>query len=235
MRIILPWTTWCRGHWRRLLVLIFASLLPLLWFGAIAEDLIEYERFAYDAPIMEGVHSVASARLDRFMRAISKLGQNWGVVPLDIAVLVMLLARRRWSLAGFWAAAVGGGAVLTVAAKLLFHRARPDVWVAVASEKTFSFPSGHAMGSMAAMAAIVVLLWPTRWRYAALISGAVFVMAVGLSRVYLGVHYPSDVLAGWTGALGWVIGVAALMWDKLSAGAPEKNDHRHGSGSQSTP
>ncbi|MBK6729101.1 MAG: phosphatase PAP2 family protein [Xanthomonadales bacterium] len=231
MPIPFSWTTWCREHWRRLLVLAFASLLPLLWFGAIAEDLIEYQRFAYDAPIMNGVHRVASARLDGLMRLISKLGQNWGVVPLDIAVLVILLARRRWSLAGFWAAAVGGAAVLTVAAKLLFHRARPDLWVSVASEKTFSFPSGHAMGSMAAVAALVVLLWPTRWRYFALIIGAAFVVAVGLSRVYLGVHYPSDVLAGWTGALGWVVGVAALMWNGLSGAVMEKSARQQRAGS----
>lgn len=66
-----------------------------------------------------------------------------------------------------------------------------------------SFPSGHAMGSATLAAAVVMLLWRTRWRWPALVLGVCFAVWVGASRVYLGVHYPSDILAGWTAALTW--------------------------------
>jgi membrane-associated phospholipid phosphatase len=71
-----------------------------------------------------------------------------------------------------------------------------------------SFPSGHAVGSMAVVAALVVLVWPTRHRWPVVIAGGVFAAAVGASRVYLGLHFPSDVLAGWSWAVAWT----AAMW-----------------------
>jgi undecaprenyl-diphosphatase len=211
------WLSWSRRHWRRLLVLVFASILPMLWFAEIAEDLVEHEGFFYDAPILQALHAFSSDGYDALARSISLIGLRWGTVPLDIAVFVFLLARRQSMHARYWAVAVGGAAVLNVVAKHAFARTRPNLWQSIAPENTFSFPSGHAMGSMAAMAALVVLLWPTRWRYPMLIFAATFVVAVGLSRMYLGVHYPSDVLAGWAASLGWVIGVSALMWGRLSA------------------
>jgi membrane-associated phospholipid phosphatase len=71
-----------------------------------------------------------------------------------------------------------------------------------------SFPSGHAVGSMAVVATLVVLLWPTRHRWTVVVAGSVFAAAVGASRVYLGFHFPSDVLAGWSWAVAWT----AAMW-----------------------
>jgi undecaprenyl-diphosphatase len=81
-------------------------------------------------------------------------------------------------------------------------------------ESTFSFPSGHAMQSMAVGAALVILLWETRWRYVALLLSASFVLAVGLSRIYLGVHYPSDILAGWAASVAWVVGLRSVMMNR---------------------
>ena len=71
-----------------------------------------------------------------------------------------------------------------------------------------SFPSGHAVGSMAVVATLIVLVWPTRHRWAVVVAGGVFAAAVGASRVYLGYHFPSDVLAGWAWAVAWT----AAMW-----------------------
>jgi undecaprenyl-diphosphatase len=81
----------------------------------------------------------------------------------------------------------------------------------------YSFPSGHAMRSMAAAAAVVLLAWPTRRRRPVAIVAAVFVAVLGLALVYNGWHWPSDVLAGWCLALAWV----ALLWQVLAPAGRE--------------
>jgi undecaprenyl-diphosphatase len=118
---------------------------------------------------------------------------------------------------------VGGGWLLNRSAKALFGRERPKLWESVAPETSLSFPSGHAMASMALIAALVVLLWPTRWRYPTIGLGGIFVLLVGLSRVYLGVHYPSDVLAGWIASFAWVMGVSVLLYGRVGRLASENS------------
>jgi len=215
-----PLIAWALQHWVRMTLLVFGSIVPLLVFAEFAEDLVEHETFWYDRPVLEGLHAFAREGYDQLMVVMSLLGYGWGIVPLDIAVGLFFIYRRRWTIVGFWAVAVGGAAALNVGAKLLFARSRPSLWESIAPESTWSFPSGHAMGSMAAMAALIVLLWPTRWRWPMVIFGVTFVVSVSLSRVYLGVHYPSDILAGWMASLGWVIGITTIFWGKLSHEPP---------------
>jgi membrane-associated phospholipid phosphatase len=206
---ILPWL---RIHWLRLLVLFSGVLIPLYVFGELAEDVAEHESFFFDQPILLFLHSHATLILDQIMLFFSRVGYSFGVIPLDILIPLLLLWRRRWGDALFWILAVGGAAVLNLAAKQLFGRIRPDLWLSLAPETTFSFPSGHAMGSMALVAALIVLVWPTSWRWPAIILGGLFVFLVGLSRIYLGVHYPSDILAGWAASLAWVVGVSFVLY-----------------------
>jgi undecaprenyl-diphosphatase len=139
------------------------------------------------------------------------VGSGVWVAPFDVLVFAVLLGTRRWIDAFFWALATGGAALLNLLAKHGFARARPDLWPSIAPETSFSFPSGHAMQSMAVAAALVVLLWPTLARWPVLVLGAGFTLLVGVSRVYLGVHFPSDVLAGWAASLAWVAGLALLF------------------------
>ena len=207
-RQILPWL---RRHWLRLLLLFGGVLIPLYVFGELAEDVAERETFFFDQPVLLFLHSQATPLLDQVMLFFSRVGAGFGVVPLTILIPLLLLGQRRWGDAFFWMLAVGGAVGLNLAAKQMFGRIRPDLWLSLAPETTFSFPSGHAMGSMALVTAVVVLVWPTSWRWPALILGALFVLLVGLSRIYLGVHYPSDILAGWAASLAWVIGVS-FVW-----------------------
>ena len=92
------------------------------------------------------------------------------------------------------------------------HRTRPTYGAAYLRGHSFSFPSGHAMGSMTLAAVLVLLAWNTRWRWPALVFGVLFAGSVSLSRIYLGVHYPSDILAGWCAALVWVVGCFLVMF-----------------------
>jgi undecaprenyl-diphosphatase len=214
---ILPWL---RIHRSRLLVLFAGVLIPLWVFGALAEDVLDQERFFFDTPILLFMYTHATPVLDLVMIFFSLIGYRFGVVPVDLLVLGLFLWRRRWGDALFWGLAVGGAAILNLAAKQSFERIRPQLWLSIAPETTYSFPSGHAMGSMALAAALVVLLWPTRWRSITLLVGAFFVLMVGLSRVYLGVHYPSDILAGWAASLAWVIGVSVVLYGRLTKPTP---------------
>jgi len=149
--------------------------------------------------------------MDRFAVLMSRLGYMWGVVPLDIGIIVWLAWRRRFRDGLFFGLAVLGSVMLDVVAKLHFARVRPSLWISFAPENTFSFPSGHAMGSATLAVALILLLWPTRWRWLTLIGSVLFVALVGLSRVYLGVHYPSDILAGWAAGTAWVVAVHQLV------------------------
>ena len=190
--------------YRRRLLLLFAGLLLPLWgFAELADEVHEGAGFAYDVPLLEFAHAAAHAGLDRVLLVVTHLGYEWFVVPFDVLLVLSLAARRRVREGLFAALALGGSALLNMAAKQVFARARPELWTSLAPEHSFSFPSGHAMGSMTLAWVVVLLAWRTRWRWPVLLVALPFSLLVGLSRVYLGVHFPSDILAGWAAASTW--------------------------------
>jgi membrane-associated phospholipid phosphatase len=204
-----------RARWKLLLILFFGVGLPLVAFGALAEDVASEGGLPWDTPILRLVHGHSTPGRDAAMKLISAVGYAYGVVPAGFVIFFALLAARRRGNALFWAVAVGGAGVLNQGAKLFFRRTRPELWLSPAPEPTYSFPSGHAMGSMALVAALAVLAWPTRWRWWAIILGSTFTLLVGFSRIYLGVHYPSDVAAGWAASLAWVLGLSQIAYGRL--------------------
>ena len=205
----------CGGFVRRhgwQLALLFAGVLLPMWaFMELADEVHEAEAIPFDEPLLLFAQSMASDGLDRWFLFFSAIGYAWGVVPVDIGLVVVLFALRRWRQGLFAALATGGSGLLNMGCKRLFERDRPGLWESIAPETTYSFPSGHAMGSMTLALVLVVLSWHTRLRWWMLAAMTVFVPMVGLSRVYLGVHYPSDILAGWAAAAMWTIGVYLLV------------------------
>lgn len=209
---------------RALLALFLTVLVPLAIVGQLADEVWEGEGLPFDRPILEWLHGHATPGLDRIMLFVSEAGAPRPMVVLFVAILALLLVRHRRGDALFFAIAVAGAMLINFVAKLTFGRARPDLWISLAPETDYSFPSGHAMGSMAVVAALVALAWNTRWRWPVAVLGGLFVALVGLSRLYLGVHYPSDVLTGWLAAFAWVGGVALI---RGSAYLREHLPHRH--------
>lgn len=94
---------------------------------------------------------------------------------------------------------------------MLLHRVRPHLWESPAPEFDYGFPSGHAMSSMTLVAVLVILTWGSRWRWWVLAAGTIFVLVIGWTRLYLGVHYPSDILAGWMASIAWAVGVSWVI------------------------
>ncbi|MDQ3617826.1 MAG: phosphatase PAP2 family protein [Pseudomonadota bacterium] len=200
-----------RHGWRLLLVFI-GLLLPLWGFAELADVIHEQEAIPFDEPILLFANAVASAGADRFFLLMSEIGYLYGVVPVDIGLVLVLTLLRRFREATFAAVALAGSALLNITTKLFFARDRPSLWESIAPETTYSFPSGHAMGSATLAWVVILLAWSTRWRWPALALAVPFVLLVGFSRVYLGVHFPSDILAGWAAASVWAAAVYLVTY-----------------------
>ncbi len=198
-------------HW--LAALIFV-LIPLVGFGNIAEDVYEREAFAWEKPVILAIHSLQSRGLTDFFYGLSVVGgAAWGwVLPLLLLLLAWRVSRAS---AVFFLLAVGGSTLLNVGLKLFFHRDRPTVLIHLWQTNDYSFPSGHAMLAAAIVAACAALLWRTRFRAPTLVLGGLYAALMDVARVYLGVHYPTDVLAGTALSVAWVSALALLFWPLL--------------------
>ncbi len=196
----------------RLLLLFVGLLLPLWGFAELADEVREREPFLFDEPMLRFAHTLAGEGLDRVCVFFSAAGYQYGVVPFDIALIITLAWRRNMREGLFTGIAIVGSALLNLSTKAFFARDRPSLWESIAPETTFSFPSGHAMGSATLAWVLVLLTWRTRWRWPVTIVMVGFVPAVAFSRVYLGVHYPSDILAGWAAASVWTVSVYLLVF-----------------------
>ncbi|UWX03463.1 phosphatase PAP2 family protein [Pseudoxanthomonas sp. NC8] len=201
-----------RGNLGYLTLLFAGVLLPLWLFAELADEVHEMEAMVFDDALLLRLHAWTSPAADRAFVWISLTGYRYGVVPVDILLSLALLAWRRWREAAFAIVAFTGSALLNLSTKALFQRQRPSLWESIAPETTFSFPSGHAMGSMTLTTVAVLLAWRTRWRWPVFALAAAFTTLVGLSRPYLGVHYPSDVLGGWAAGLAWAAGVYLVLF-----------------------
>ncbi|OWA35634.1 hypothetical protein B9G55_10770 [Saccharibacillus sp. O16] len=159
--------------------------------------------------------------LTKTAETLSWIGSTKVVIVLVLALIAFLLfvPRLRWEPL-LVLIATGGSALLNILLKNLFRRERPDIH-RLADEYSYSFPSGHSMGAFALYGILAYLLWrmirPMGWRIAALVLCILLTLSIGLSRVYLGVHYPSDVIGGY---------IASGAWLALTIGSFEYWRHR---------
>ena len=183
---------------------------PVVIFAKLAGEVAEKEPISTDVAILNWVHSWSSPLFDQIFLFFTTIGSVEYVLPITVLALAYLLYKK-FRLNGLvLACGVGGAAAANVILKLIFHRDRPAFWHSLITETGYSFPSGHAMMSSALVFCLIVLLWNTNWRLPAIIIGGIFVIMVGLSRVYLGVHYPTDIIAGWSVSLVWILIVTAI-------------------------
>jgi undecaprenyl-diphosphatase len=210
-----------RLHKAGLALLVLGWLIPWLIFVKLAENVWQNEGFVRDKAVLAWLQAHRHPSLDAVAVVLSRLGGTVAMWTFCLGLMGgLLLARRGWQ-AGLVGASMGGTWVLHLAVKAWLERSRPAEWAPLVEEPpipamVYSFPSGHAIASAALVTALIILLWPTRWRWLAFALGALWAAAMGLARMYLGAHYASDVAAGWVGSIGWVIGVYLLFFRTYS-------------------
>jgi membrane protein DedA with SNARE-associated domain/membrane-associated phospholipid phosphatase len=181
-----------------------------LWlFGGVVEDLLTGDPLVrFDRVVDDYLHSHATPPLTKFFLIVTALGSLEAIVLLGVVVAALLAWRRMWTLVVTWLAAVAGSALLDRLLKEFFHRPRPHFAHPLLVESSYSFPSGHAMesfvayGMLAYFAVLALRTWESR--VGVVCGAALLVVLIGFSRMYLGVHYFSDVVAGYAAGGVWL-------------------------------
>ena len=201
----------------RLLGALLIAGTALFAFGWLAEEMLEGDTQRFDAFVRDAVHRHAAPGLTWIMQGFSFVGSVLVVTTLSIVAIAVSVYFRQARTAALLAITMVGMATLEVALKLAFHRPRPVAYFGP-TPTTYSFPSGHAMGSVCfygVLAAILAARASGRRAKWCMWTGALLLIGtIGFSRVYLGVHYPSDVIAGYCAGAVWVGAIASL--DRIS-------------------
>lgn len=180
-------------------------------FDKIASEVMEGDTQKIDESLLLAINSISSSLLDQIMVFVTTFGGVAFISILTATVVIYFWRQKQWRSAVFVAFAVGGVLTANSVLKLVFQRDRPSLWSLLVSESTYSFPSGHAALSCTVALTAVILLWHSKWRKLAIIAACIYVITIGFTRLYLGVHYPTDILAGWLVAVTWVLTVGFIM------------------------
>jgi undecaprenyl-diphosphatase len=186
---------------------VVGALAALLLFASLAYAVMQGEATAFDAAVRNAVHALSFPALTYAMQGISDLGAGVFLVVLGVIIGWRLVSLGRRRQAVFLTIAGLGGEVIDQALKFGFQRPRPLVFFGP-QLVTYSFPSGHALVSCCFYLAVAQILVDDQWSRARKL--AVWTLAIlltgliGLSRIYLGVHYPTDVLGGYAVAIAWL-------------------------------
>jgi undecaprenyl-diphosphatase len=196
---------------RSLMLHLVPASAALLFFAWLADKVGRGRTQQFDDRIRTLVHAHASPTLTAAMRGISLIGEPGVLIALGLVAVVFFMRTARPRRVSLFAITVAGAEVLDQLLKMVFHRLRPATFFALTEPVGYSFPSGHALVSCAFFGALAVFeaarsgRRARRWWY--YIAAAVPIAAIGLSRIYLGMHYPTDVLGGWAAAAAWLFSV----------------------------
>ncbi|MBM7871123.1 undecaprenyl-diphosphatase [Clostridium pascui] len=193
-------------RWKYFVLGILVSFISLFAFLSIIQEYFENGgNYAIDKVAINFVKSIETPLLSKIIYKITMLGNSLAVIIITILAALFLIYKNLKNEAGFLTLNILGVWLLNEALKASFKRNRPDI--RIIEVRGYSLPSGHAMifMTLAIMASYLILIhlkaMPIRWFFATLLI--ILAIAIGLSRVYLRVHYLSDVLAGWSAGAFW--------------------------------
>jgi undecaprenyl-diphosphatase len=209
------------------------ALVALVSFVHLGSEVGEGETTRFEAFVRDGLHAYASPGFTTAMKAVTILGSTPFLIVAGIAAACLLLRAGRHRSVILFSISMAGAWLLNTALKLAYRRERPAAFFDVEVPDSYSFPSGHALlatcffGTLAAL--LAARMDRTAHRVAVWADATPVIVAVGVSRVYLGVHYASDVVAGYLAAFVWVtvVAVADRVFRRL---APPYDRHAEQTG-----
>jgi len=192
-----------------LLLGLAAAIGALVFFGWLTDEVLEGDSRHFDEVTRAAVHQLASPAMTVIMRFLSFVGSTI-VLTIGTIIVVVWFAMRKWGReAKLFTATMIGGGLLNVTLKLTFKRARPEPFFDLTPPETYSFPSGHSLASACFFGALAALLTARiknrRTKLIVWIVCAAMFLSIGFSRIYLGVHHTTDVIAGFVAALIWIL------------------------------
>ncbi len=236
------WPARTRALWQRVgrfeitVILLSTFVVGGIWlFAEVADGVMEGETQAIDKAIVLALRNPADRAdpigplwLEEIGRDLTALGGVAILTILTVGVVLFLFLQGTTRAAYFVSSAVVGGVLLGMLLKEIFARPRPDLVPHLSYVYTASFPSGHSLNAAVVYLALGVLLARLQKRRILkiyiMLFAALVTIAVGISRVYLGVHWPTDVLAGWTAGAVWALLCWSVMWWLQRSGEIESRD-----------
>lgn len=192
-----------------LLVGLFFATGALFFFARLADEMLEGDAKQFDDWVRSGIHKLASPAVTFAMQVITLFGGPVVLLSLSLVVVVGFLVKKNYRAMILLIATMAGSTLLNVVLKLSFHRTRPLPFFDISAPNSYSFPSGHALMSCCfycTIAALISARSKSRTvRVVVWVLAVLLIAGIGVSRIYLGVHYPSDVVAGYTAAFIWVM------------------------------
>jgi len=201
------------GLRKRLGLTLLAGLIcaagALIFLATLADEMAEGDAARFDDWARSGIHQFASPAVTFAMRGVTILGGPLFLFSLSLVVGVGFFVKKNYRAMILLIATIVGSSLLNEVLKASFHRTRPLPFFDITAPNSYSFPSGHALMSFcfySSMAALISRRSKSRMvRITVCALAALLIAAVGGSRIYLGVHYPSDVVAGYAAAFIWVM------------------------------
>ena len=192
-----------------LLLGMVAAIATLIFFGWLTDEVLEGDARRFDDATRAAVHTLASPAMTSVMHFLSFLGSTIFLTIATVVVIVVFALRKWGREARLFALTMIGASLLNITLKLAFKRARPEPFFDLTAPSTYSFPSGHSLASCCFFAGLAAILSgrvkSRRARTIIWTAASIMFLLIGLSRIYLGVHYTTDVIAGFSAALIWIV------------------------------
>jgi undecaprenyl-diphosphatase len=192
-----------------LLLGLATAIGTLIFFGWLADEVLEGETRHFDEFTRAAIHQLASPLLTTIMRGLSFVGSTIALTIGTIIFVAHLALRKRGREAKLFAITMIGAGLLNITLKLAFKRSRPEPFFNLSLPETYSFPSGHSLTSAVFFGALAAILTTgvksQRMKVAIWIVSTLMFLSIGFSRIYLGVHHTTDVIAGFAAALIWIL------------------------------